>query len=151
MINYYNKQLNEKISHDSVGGSKNMFSDGPTMPTMSTTTSSASSFRPYGNMLSTNNQYINNIMSPTPSGFMPQNKLTTGGATSPTAALNIGLASELDLTGGNPVTAAAARLGVSSQGTNGYSSKNPLVSSSASSIQQQQQQHIDHSKENLEM
>lgn len=135
-------------------GMKNFFStsanDGPNQTSQS---SSAASFRPYGNLLSTNSHFINSNLSPSPSGFLQQattaSKLT--GAMSPTA-LNMGLANELDLTGGNPSLSTATRLGLSSHASTGgfstNSAKNPLLSSSASSMQHQQ---IDHSKENLEM
>lgn len=146
MINYYNKQLNEKNLSDPLG--KNLYGTGTGQVTNASGTSSgAASFRPYGNLLSTNNHFINSNLSPTPNGaFLHSNgayaKAT--GSTSPSAltALDLDLSANPRLPGAPLQTAAFPTV-----------VKNPLLSSSNSSLQhqQQQQQQIDQSKENLEM
>lgn len=164
VINYFHKQLNEKSDPFAV---KNMYNnDGSIQMTTTSSTSSttaAASFRPYGNLLSTNNHFINSNLSPSPSGFLQHATSTQGGGNklmpgsiSPNG-INIALVNELDLTGHGGRLGGGAGTGPGGLSTSGghnnggFSSagKNVLLSSSASSIQHQHQ--IDHSKENLEM
>ena len=129
MINYYNKQLNDR---EKISGDANKSYD-------PTSNSPAHTFRPYGNLLSTNSQFINTNLSPSTNGY-PMAKSTSGSAL-------VGFPStELDITGAGRF--GAATTGVMSTGVVGSVPKNPLLSSSSSSMSHH---HGDHSKENLEL
>lgn len=141
MINYYNKQLNDR---EKISSEANKSYD-------PTSNSPAHSFRPYGNLLSTNNQFINANLSPAtnlPSGY-PMAKSTSGSAL---VGTNIFPSTELDITGAQNAMN-AGRFGASgvmstAGGVVGNVQKNPLLSSSSSSMSHH---HGDHSKENLEL
>lgn len=135
MINYYNKQLNDR---EKISSEANKSYD-------PTSNSPAHTFRPYGNLLSTNSQFINANLSPATNGY-PMAKSTSGSAL---VGANIFSSADLDINGA-PNAMNAARFGaagVMSTGV-GNAPKNPLLSSSSSSMSHH---HGDHSKENLEL
>lgn len=121
--------MHKQINENSSGLQKIITNDG----------NNGGSFRPYGNLLSANNHFINSNLSSSSAGFL--NPLDQMKITNPQTISNQFHSTK------SHVNDIDHRLGMQNNfGTNEMMGKNALLSSSTSSVQ-----HADHSKENLEM